>query len=209
VHVAAAPLLTDASVSAAVSQTAALDEQQQAAARLTDGSIRDRAAVSPAVARLLFQASRSSSPAFCWRRANRLRLRLTCNERGNLHLADVALSIWATSERTIPLAAKRSPVRAHFIPRQEGCVAAQSVAFGSTVNHGRCLPAVARPASVRGAAGRSLDCAQRSSAKRRDDGNPSPGHRRAASAYACCAHSSARSQSWVRRINAARIRPPR
>ena len=188
-HVAAAPLLTDASVSAAVSQTAALDEQQQPAARLTDGSIRDRAAVSPAVARLLFQASRSSSPAFCWRRANRLRLRLTCNERGTLHLADVALSIWASSERTIPLA--------------------ESVAFGSTVNHGRCLPAVARPASVRGAAGRSLDCAQRSSAKRRDDGNPSPGHRRAASAYACCAHSSARSQSWVRRINAARIRPPR
>ena len=38
----------------------AADEQRQPAARLTDGSIRDRAAVSPAVARLLFQASTGS-----------------------------------------------------------------------------------------------------------------------------------------------------
>jgi hypothetical protein len=57
-------------------QTCELDEQRQPAARLTDGSIRDRAAVSPAVARLLLQAWSSSTqpwsrpwsrPAFCFR----------------------------------------------------------------------------------------------------------------------------------------------
>ena len=44
--------------------TAALDKQWQPAARFTDGSIRDRAAVSPAVARLLFQASSGSARRF-------------------------------------------------------------------------------------------------------------------------------------------------
>ena len=44
------------STHADLERTDGLDEQRQPAAWLTDGSIRDRAAVSPAVARLLFQA---------------------------------------------------------------------------------------------------------------------------------------------------------
>ena len=43
--------------------TAPVDDQRRPAARMTDGSIRSRAAVSPAVARLLVQASGSSNGA--------------------------------------------------------------------------------------------------------------------------------------------------